>query len=141
MKVYAEVVDGYITSMSLAYVKDWVETEIKDISEMNYTPGCKKVLKDGGVSDIVTEQYTNMIIKDTKIKKVARIKVTTDTGKVFDGDEKSQERILRAINIATITGDTTQWKMADNTVVDVTLEELKEALALAGKEMSRIWLE
>ncbi len=82
------------------------------------------------------------INKLAKERLVSRIKVTTSTGKVFDGDEKSQERILRAINIATITGDTTtQWKMADNTIVEVTLEELKEALALAGKEMSRIWLE
>ena len=76
-----------------------------------------------------------------KADKVAQIIVTTATGKVFDGDEKSQERILRAINIANITGDTTtQWKLADNTVVDVTREELKEALALAGKEMSKIWI-
>lgn len=82
------------------------------------------------------------INKLAKERLVSRIKVTTSTGKVFDGDEKSQERILRAINIATITGDTTtQWKMADNTIIEVTLEELKEALALAGKEMSRIWLE
>lgn len=80
--------------------------------------------------------------KLAKERLVSRIKVTTSTGKVFDGDEKSQDRMVRAINIATITGDTTtQWKMADNTVVDVTLEELKEAIALAGQEMSRIWLE
>ena len=60
---------------------------------------------------------------------------------MFDGDEKSQERMLRAINIANITGQTTtQWKLADNSIVEVTLDELKEALSLAGQEMSRIWL-
>lgn len=92
--------------------------------------------------DILGNTPAADINKLAKERLVSRIKVTTSTGKVFDGDEKSQERILRAINIATITGDTTtQWKMADNTIIEVTLEELKEAIALAGKEMSRIWLE
>ena len=70
------------------------------------------------------------------------MQVIVSSGKIFDGDEKSQDRMLRAINIAVITGQTeTEWKLADNTVVMVTLDELKEALALAGQEMSRIWLE
>lgn len=49
--------------------------------------------------------------------------------------------MLRAIEIASITAEvTTMWKLADNSIVEVTLEELKQALALAGKEMSKIWL-
>ena len=85
---------------------------------------------------IVVNQYAQ---RENSVSKIA---VTTTFGKTFDGDEKSQDRMLRAINIASITGQIeTQWKLADNTIVTVTLEELKEALALAGKEMSRIWLE
>ena len=77
--------------------------------------------------------------KDTTISK---LKVTAISGKTFDGDEKSQDRMLRAIQIADITGlTTTEWKLADNSIVMVTLDELKEALALSGQEMSRIWLE
>ena len=73
---------------------------------------------------------------------VARLIVTTSSGKIFDGDEASQDRIMRAVQIAAITGLTeTQWKLANNEIVMVTLDELKEALALAGQEMSRIWLE
>lgn len=69
------------------------------------------------------------------------IKVTTSSGKTFDGDEKSQDRMVRAIQIAGIIGQTeTTWRLADNTDVVVVLDELKEALALAGQEMSRIWL-
>ena len=80
--------------------------------------------------------------KQLKEKNVADIVVTTTTGKVFDGDEKSQDRILRAINIGTITGESdTRWKLFDNSIETVTIEELKEALALSTKEMSRIWLE
>lgn len=73
---------------------------------------------------------------------VANIKATTQSGKVFDGDEKSQDRMLRAIQISAITGVTqTQWKLADNTITTVTLDELKEALSLAGNAMSQIWLQ
>lgn len=79
--------------------------------------------------------------KTIKAANISNIIVTTTSGKMFDGDEKSQERMLRAINIASITGQaTTQWKLADNSIVEVTLDELKEALSLAGQEMSRIWL-
>ena len=81
---------------------------------------------------------------DTKaqtLADVSTITVTTSTGKVFDGDETSQDRMIRAIQIANITGvNTTQWKLADNTIVEVTLAELQEAVTLAGQEMSRIWL-
>ena len=78
--------------------------------------------------------------KETRLRSVLNIKVTINN-KVFDGDEKSQDRMLRAINIAAITGQTTtRWKLADNSKVEITLEELKEELSLAGQEMSRIWL-
>ena len=129
-----------------AIIKDLEGKVVKTIDgtletiELNtYSGEVYEIVEDLPVAPIPPTPTPSRVIKE---RLVSRIKVTTDTGKVFDGDEKSQERILRAINIATITGDTTtQWKMADNTVVDVTLEELKEALALAGKEMSRIWLE
>ena len=85
---------------------------------------------------IVVNQYAQ---RENSVSKIA---VTTTFGKTFDGDEKSQDRMLRAINIAVIAGQTeTEWKLADNTIVMVTLDELKEALTLAGQEMSRIWLE
>lgn len=94
---------------------------------------------DGAVEDI--PQYAEWEKKNTRIADVQAIKVVTSSGKEFDGDEKSQERMLRAINIASITGQViTQWKLADNSIVDITLEELKEALSLSGQEMSRIWL-
>lgn len=127
-----------------AIIKDLEGKVVKTIDgtletiELNtYSGEVYEIVEDLPVAPI--PPTPNRVIKE---RLVSRIKVTTNTGKVFDGDEKSQERILRAINIATITGDTTtQWKMADNTIVEVTLEELKEALTLAGKEMSRIWLE
>ena len=86
------------------------------------------------------EVYVQAIRRARKEKAIREVTVDVNS-KVFDGDEISQSRMLRAIQIAAVTGETaTQWKLADNSIVDVTLDELKEALMLAGKEMSKIWL-
>lgn len=108
-----------------------------------------KIYRYNAESDTIKiEDNTSYITKRQKRKtKMAReiavnnITVTTSSGKVFDGDEKSQDRMVRAIQVADITSQTeTTWRLADNNDVTVSLEELKEALSLAGQEMSRIWL-
>ena len=87
-----------------------------------------------------TEQYERYVYR-MRADTINKLTVTTTSGKVFNGDEKSQDRMLRAIQIAAITAQTTtKWKLADNQIVDVTLDELKEAIALAGQAMSDIWL-
>ena len=71
---------------------------------------------------------------------VAAIKVTV-SGKVFDGDEVAQGRMARAVaaaESATIT--TYQWKLADNSIAAVSLDELKQALALAFQAQSELWV-
>lgn len=78
---------------------------------------------------------------------VDAIKVTTSSGKVFDGDEQSQNRMTRAViglqAAAQVLGSnapsTISWTLADNTVAEVTAAELGEALVLAGQEQSRLW--
>jgi len=77
--------------------------------------------------------------KQDKILAVSQITVTTALGKVFDGDEISQNRMARAVT-ASNAGDTTQWILADNTQATVTHEELKEALLLAGEATIKIWM-
>jgi hypothetical protein len=60
--------------------------------------------------------------------------------KTFDGDEDSQTRMARAILIAQATGlATATWTLADNTVTEVTLAELTQALALAGQKQAELW--
>ena len=87
------------------------------------------------------EEKVSAYNKKVKERSVSSILITTVAGKIFDGDELSQDRMLRAIRIAEITGNTTtQWKLADNSIVEVTLDELKEALSLAGDQISNIWL-
>lgn len=71
---------------------------------------------------------------------VDNIKVTTQAGNTFDGDEMSQARMSRAVLILS-TGFASEvpWVLADNTVIQATAAELTEALALAGAEQARLW--
>ena len=83
-----------------------------------------------------------MLAKAKQLRKeaVSAITVTTASGKEFDGDEDSQNRMSRAIS-AMGDGDETQWVLADNSVVTATKAELKEALRLAGAAMTTIWMQ
>jgi hypothetical protein len=143
MKVYIKVdSNNNIYSISSEYEATSIEVESNNIE---FIPGYNKIYNGIDIVDVIDENYNNIknsiTAKNNKINNVATILVTTISGKVFDGDEKSQDRMVRAIQVAAITGLTeTQWKLADNSRVMVTLDELKEALALAGQEMSRIWL-
>ena len=79
--------------------------------------------------------------KATRTEAVARIRVTTASGKVFDGDETSQTRMARAVVALQAAGQAeTVWVLADNAPATVTLDELAEALALAGAEQTRLWV-
>jgi hypothetical protein len=82
---------------------------------------------------------------DREQKKAARQifvdKITvTVNGKVFDGDETAQTRMNRAITILTHKSLTsTLWILANNDAVFVTLEELVDALYLAGVAQTNAW--
>lgn len=80
------------------------------------------------------------LAKEQRDVMVANIKVTVGT-KIFDGDEISQGRLARAIVALRETGvETTQWKLADNTMAVVTLAELVEALVLSGQAQTDVWM-
>lgn len=73
---------------------------------------------------------------------VSKITVTVD-GMVFDGDETSQERMARTITAAVATGEdmnaTTTWVLADNTVAQVSITQLAQALRAAGEQQTALW--
>jgi hypothetical protein len=71
---------------------------------------------------------------------VAAIKVTTQAGNTFDGDEVSQTRMTRAITALMAIGGAVNWVLADNTVIQADAAELTEALALAGAAQAAIWV-
>lgn len=81
--------------------------------------------------------------KTERTEAVSRITVEVD-GLVFDGDEKAQDRMTRAITMFTSSGlpadTTTSWVLADNTVAQVTIGQLAQALLLSGQKQSELWV-
>jgi hypothetical protein len=79
------------------------------------------------------------LTKQAKIEALASIKVTITSGKVFDGRDIDQQRMVSAIIASSVINIAeTQWKLADNSIVTVSLDELKEALALSIKAIGNI---
>lgn len=77
--------------------------------------------------------------KASKAMQVYELKVTVD-GMEFDADEISQGRMARAVAASESPLETTLWKLADNTVAEVTAAQLKQALRLAGIAQTQIWM-
>jgi len=78
--------------------------------------------------------------KAERLNQVQNIKVTTTSGKEFDGNEEAQGRMARAILVLDDI-ESTLWVLADNTPAEVTKTELKEALKLAGQAQTNIWIQ
>lgn len=85
------------------------------------------------------EQDELALKKAARYEKISAITVTMANGRVFDGDEKSQDRMARAL-AAMDEFDTLPWVLHDNTVAVVSRRELRDALRLAGVEMASIWV-
>ena len=73
---------------------------------------------------------------------VSKITVTVDD-MTFDGDEISQERMSRTITAAVATGEdmsaTTTWVLADNSIKQVSIKQLAQALRAAGEQQTKLW--
>lgn len=85
--------------------------------------------------------------KSERQKIVDSIKVTTAAGNIFDGDEVSQGRMVRAMNglkwlreKAGASNPTVVWVLADNSVIQATEDEIGEALVLAGQKQAEAWV-
>ena len=80
--------------------------------------------------------------KADRAEAVSKITVTVD-GMEFDGDEKAQDRMARAITMFqanNLPADTvTPWVLADNTIAEVTVAQLSKALLLAGQAQTALW--
>ena len=81
--------------------------------------------------------YKRTQLKRERADAIDNITVDVD-GLVYDGDETSQTRMLKAITI--LVGDQEMpWTLANNDIVLVTQTELKKALTLAGTAQSELW--
>ena len=81
--------------------------------------------------------------KAERAEAVSQIIVEVD-GMKFDGDEESQTRMGRTIAAAValgvdLTTEKRTWVLADNTVAQVTIAQLAEALRLAGDTQTALW--
>jgi hypothetical protein len=138
MYVYASPL-GY--SEVLAYKIDVTHPAYEGYEFIEETENPEQFHLKRRANGVWVEQTDHLNNPPSKEQMVESILVTTTAGNIFNGDEKSQDRLTRAITIAGITDETsTEWKMANNEIVSVPLSELKEALTLAGKAMRDIWL-
>lgn len=81
------------------------------------------------------------VLKRARAEAVENIKVTTQAGHTFDGDEVSQGRMARAILwMQAADAQSITWVLADNSVIQASAAELAEALALAGAAQAAIWV-
>ena len=68
--------------------------------------------------------------KVAKVKALEELTVTTTNGNVFDANSDSITNMLAAVEASNILSTAeNNWKLADNSVIVVSLDELKEALA------------
>ena len=88
-------------------------------------------------AEVIAEE-TLAEAKAERANAVAAITVEVD-GMVFDGDEKAQERMSRAVTLADSPEETTEWVLHDNTIAIVTAEQLRKACKLAGKAQTALW--
>ena len=72
-------------------------------------------------------------------KQLEELTVTTSKGNTFDANSQARLDISNGILVSQALGVTeTVWRMADNKEVLVTVDELKEALALALTEYAKM---
>ena len=68
--------------------------------------------------------------KAAKLQALEELTVTTTNGNEFDANADSITNMLAAVEASAILGTTeNSWKLADNSIVTISLDELKEALA------------
>ena len=89
--------------------------------------------------EVIAKGIEESVLKQAKADALNSITVTTKNGNTFDGNETARGNITSAILSAEVIGKTDDtWKLADNTSAVVTVQELKEALALSIQEVGRI---
>lgn len=83
--------------------------------------------------------------KHDRAAEVSEILIQISNGKIFHGNEESQDRIARAVTaLQELSGNTLiSWKLAEkhdgSKWSQVSRQELSEALILAGQKQTEIW--
>lgn len=105
---------------------------------------CLVNVQDGETFEEVSEVDFGSLpinLADKREILIRALVVESFIGNIFDADERSQERMARAILVMKQQGEpTTSWKLTNNEIVTVTVEELEDVLVKASIETSNIWL-
>lgn len=99
------------------------------------------VVVDQSKIDAENERVDNIHRANRKLEREELLQesiITTTSGNVFDADEDSQNRLMRAV-LSTEDGETVNWVLADNSEVVVDRDELKEAMTKAMKRQMSMW--
>ena len=98
---------------------------------------------DALTSDAATKAHLARVSQKTeKLKLLDEITVTTSKGNTFDGNETARNNMLSAISASDFLGRTTTlWRMANNTAVLVSVDEVREALALSIARAGEIYID
>ena len=116
------------------------------IEEIEPTAEGVRRFKIVGIPEPTAEEVKAQALAQAKTERaeaVSKITVAVD-GKTFDGDETAQTRMGRTIAAAValgvdLTTEKRTWVLADNSVAEVTIAQLAEALRLAGDAQTELW--
>ena len=124
-------------------LEDWIEIEeFIEVAKVKSNPPNSYSVWDGNKwveDEILKNEFVILGKKAEKELRLSQIVVTTTNGNVFDGNETARINMTSAIMSAELINKTEDyWKLADNSTKLVSLDELKEALALAIQEVGNI---
>lgn len=129
-------------SLQVTFDNNSVVTCPKVNSNIEYEMVKEWLAKGGVIEDEFTpeelEAQAEAVAKVVRTQELANLTVEVN-GHVFDANETARTNMMAAILSAELIGKTEEsWKLADNSVVLVTLAQLKEALALAIQAVGEI---
>ena len=129
------------------------ETNDQELAELNgFTTPCDREIvqvHDGSYkfADEVTEEDFLPTLAEVKESKINELKSIRDTeevmpievnGHLFDYDDKARERINAAIIALDLTQGTITWTLADNTVTNLTANDLKYVIAMVAQRSNEL---
>ena len=121
VKLYKNKLTGEIFGFELDGSQDYL-----------ITGDMEEYIKPQSLIDDELALQAGYLAKQAKVEALDRITVTTTAGNTFDGRDKDQLRMLAALQSSQFLGlFNTPWKLSDNSVIQVSVEELREALALS----------
>lgn len=117
--------------------EDSWDTQPREMKELGLLPEGAMLEAPAKPQEVIDAEVLEQAKSERAIA-VASIVIEVD-GMVFDGDEKAQERMARAVTLADSPEETTEWVLHDNTIAVVTAEQLRRVCKLAGKAQTALW--